>query len=80
MKTQKNLSRKDLNQLSCTFDSNNFSVKVNNVNEMIKTFSEVDIILIEDKKLAKQLTKLKELLNKSNEMASLINSRYYQSL
>ncbi len=73
------LSKNDRSNLMCLISSNNLAVKIANVNNLLDQIGEVDLILIECKKTAKQLRQLKSVLNKAEKIASEINERFYNS-
>lgn len=79
-KSPKILSVNDTKILDCQFCSNNVSVKIDRANDLISGITDVDIILIEDKQLAKDLTKLKKFMKQSTDLANQINARYWNSI
>lgn len=79
-KSPKILSVNDTKILDCQFCSNNVSVKIDRANDLISGITDVDIILVEDKQLAKDLTKLKKFMKQSTDLANKINARYWNSI
>lgn len=79
-KSPKILSVNDTKILQCQFCSNDVSVKIEKANDLINGITDVDIILIDDKQLAKDLVKLKKFMKQSMELANQINSRYWNSI
>lgn len=73
------LSKNDRSNLMCLISSNSLGVKIQNVKRLLDQISEVDLILIECKKTAKQLRQLKSILNKADKIASEIDHIFYNS-
>ncbi len=82
MKTTKTkLSQSDKNVIACTFDNNNLSVQISSIAKTLNLgITEVDTIIIENKKLQKDIIKLKKLLAQSELISANINSLYFNSL
>jgi hypothetical protein len=79
MKPKNTLTRQDTDLLQCTFDSNAISSRITRAKSPLNNISEVDLILMDDKKTAKEIKKLKELLDQAEKLADEITSKYYDA-
>jgi hypothetical protein len=78
MKTK--LTYNDQHLTQCLIDSNNLSARVSRVDSILNDLSEFDILLMDDKKQAKRLLKLKKLITQSLELANEIDSTFHNGI
>ena len=76
----KALSYNDQNLLQCSLDSNALSSKISRANSIINDFSEVDAVLLNDKKIAKKMLKLKKMLGEVEKLANEVTADYYDGI
>jgi hypothetical protein len=74
------LTYKDQNLTQCLINSNNLSARVSRVDSVLNDLSEFNIMLMDDKKQAKRLLKLKKLIAQSLELANEIDSTFHNGI
>jgi hypothetical protein len=80
MKNQRKLTANDQTILSCTFDSNNLSVKIESANGLLnRGINAADECLIDNKCLKNDIIKLKKLMDAATKLAAKINTDLFQS-
>jgi hypothetical protein len=76
----KPLSYNDQSRIGCAIDSNYVAGKIRNAESLLDDISEVDLMLLEDKKMAKKIAKLKKLMEQAGTLASEITTDFYNGI
>ena len=71
------LTRTDERILGRTFDSNHFKPSLESLLQSINTISEIDLILMDNKREAKNVVKIKLLLSRALKCAESVNEYVY---